>query len=52
MENKNKITFCSCKPLQKNNVEAHENLLALMKKNIDVLDELQDTISKNRKVNK
>ena len=51
MENKNIITFCSCKPSQKNNIEAHENLLALMKKNVEVLDELQDTISKDRKVN-
>ena len=32
MENKNIITFCSCKPSQKNNTEAHENLLVLMKK--------------------
>ena len=32
MENKNIITFCSCKPSQKNKIEAHENLLALMKK--------------------
>ena len=31
MENKN-ITFYSCKPSQKNNIEARENLLALMKK--------------------
>ena len=29
---KNIITFSICKLSQKNNIEAHENLLALMKK--------------------
>ena len=52
MENKNIITFRSYRPSQKTNIEAHGNLLALMKKNVEVLGELQDTISKDRKVNK
>ena len=53
MENKNIITFCSCKASQKkNSIEDHENLLALIKKAWEVLDELQDTILKDRKVNK
>ena len=52
MENiKNIITFCSCKPSQKNNIEAHENLLT-HEKSVEVPNELQDTISKDRKVNK
>ena len=45
MENKNITTFCSCKPSHKNNIEAHE-------KSVEVQDELQDKISKDRKVNK
>ena len=32
MENKNIITFCSCKSSQISNIEAHENLLTAMKK--------------------
>ena len=52
MENKNIITFRSYRPSQKTNIEAHGNLLALIKKNVEVLGELQDTISKDRKVNK
>ena len=51
MENKNTITFCSCKPSQKNNIDAHKNLVALIK-SVEILDELQDAISKDRKVNK
>ena len=51
MGNKNVITFCSCKPSQKNSIEAHENY-CLYEKSVEVLDELQDTISRDRKVNK
>ena len=38
MENNNIITFCSRKPSQKNNIEAHENLLAFMNFKIQYQD--------------
>ena len=38
--------------LHKNNIEPHENFTGAYEKNIDVLDELQDTISKDREVDK
>ena len=44
MENKD-VTFCCCKPSQKHFTGSYE-------KNVEVLDELQDTILKGRKVNK
>ena len=42
MENKN-ITFCDCKPSQKTTLSLMKILLALIKKSVEVLDELQDT---------
>ena len=42
MENK-KITFCGCKPSQKNSIEPHQNFAGSYEKAVEVLDELQDT---------
>ena len=49
MENKNK-TFCGYKLSQKTILSLMKILLALVKKSVEVLDELQDT--KYGKVNK
>ena len=51
MENKNIIIFCTCKPSQKNNIDSWQ-FTGSYEKSVEVLDELQDTISKDRKVNK
>ena len=51
MENKN-ITFCSCKPSKKSNIEPHESFTSSYEKSVELLDELQNTISKGRKANK
>ena len=50
MGNKN-ITFCGCKPSQ-NNIGFHGNFTGVYEKSVEVLDQLEDTISKGRKVNR
>ena len=52
MENKNIIIFCSCKPSQKKQHSCSWKFTGSYEKSVEVLDELQDTISKDRKVNK
>ena len=51
MENKN-IIFCSCKPSQKTTLRLMKVNWLVWKERVDVLGELQDKISKGRKVNK
>ena len=46
------IIFCGCKPSQKNKIEPDENFTRPHEKGVDILDEVQDTISKGRKLNK
>ena len=43
------ITFCSCKPSPK---KRSWKFTGSYEKSVEVLDDLQDTISKDRKVNK
>ena len=45
-----KVTFCSCKFSQKNNIEPHKNFTGSYEKSLEVIDEFQDTVSKGRKV--
>ena len=49
MENENKTTFCSKKKQQH---WGSRKFTGSFEKSVDVLDELQDTISNDRKVNK
>ena len=42
MKNK-RIAFFSCKPLQKSNIEPHQIFTGSYEKNVELLDELQDT---------
>ena len=52
MENKNIITFCSCKPSQKKQCWGSWKFTGSYEKCVEVLGDLQDTISKDREVNK